>query len=103
MQEILVSSLVSHKGAGPRVDITMPSNRVQLSAEEAINLAKQIHEAAIFAYADAFLFHFLNDTVLKDRMDAEQAKNVAGNMLSDFREYRDKLFSDFKSYQGETE
>src|SRR5262245_53313592 len=99
MKQILITSLISHRDQTPRIDITMPSARVQLSADEAMNVAHQIIECVQGSYADSFLWNWLQEQVFKGSKD-ERTMGILGQMLVDFREYRDKLRREFESYQG---
>ncbi len=98
MKEILVTSLVSNKNQLPRIDITFPSNRIQLSAEEALNFTKQLLECIEGSYADSFLYNWLLNKIFNDQK-TEQNLNILVQMLQDFREFREKLKIDFDSYQ----
>lgn len=102
MNEILVTSLVSSREKSPRVDITINGTRIQLSADEAMDLAKNIIEVCSGSYADSFIVNFMFEKVFS--LNKEDSKELAFNkaimVLEDFREYRDKLALDFKSYQN---
>lgn len=100
MGNILITSLVSNRNQKPRIDITMDSNRVQMSADEAMNVAKQLIECAQGSYADAFLYHFLLENVFKNK-HTDENKNLLGHMVADFREFRDKLRLEFEEDQKE--
>ncbi|HET7910020.1 MAG TPA: hypothetical protein VFL19_04880 [Nitrospira sp.] len=86
---ILVSSIVSHRDKSPRIDITVGEIRVQLSAMEARSLAANILQATAAAESDAFIFNFLRDKL-------NQSEDIAGVIMIDFRDYRDKLEKEWR-------
>lgn len=102
MNQILITSLVSNKTQEPRIDITLPSNRIQLSAEEALNVAKQLIECVSGSYADSFLWNFLQEKVFKESNPAETQQKLTMILIA-FREFRDKLKQDFDSYQDRSQ
>lgn len=79
---ILVTTLVSARDQSGRVQIEGERVKLQLSVEEARALASNILEAATYAEADAFLFHFMRETI--DAGDAGAAQ-----VLVEFRQYRE--------------
>jgi len=98
ISNILVTSIISHRDKAPRVDIQFNDKQhVQLEVEAAIKIGLDIIHVAMGAYADAFLFNWFTKKVFVD--DTEKTTQIAGAMLIDFREYREKLELAFKSYQ----
>lgn len=89
---IMVTSLISHRNQKPRVDIQVGEIHTQMDAAAAMNLAKNLIECATGAFADAFIFHFM-----KERLNQPDA--IAGQIIQDFRDYRDKLAAEFEEYQ----
>jgi len=84
MKEILVSSLVSGRDGSPRVDILLEGKHIQLSQDEAVHLSTNILKCAEGAMVDSFLMLFIV-TELK------QEPEIAGRILQEFRDYREKL------------
>lgn len=79
---IMVTTLVSARDQSGRVQVEGPGVNLQLSADEARDLAGNILQAAYAAEADEFLFNWLR-TSLK----AEQEHGWM--LLREFREYRE--------------
>lgn len=79
---INVTTLVSASDRTGRVQVVGPGVKLQLSSDEARALSANLAEAATFAEADAFLFHFIRETVGTDDQGA-------AILLSQFREYRE--------------
>lgn len=78
------SSLVGAMDGKPKVDITIPDGRVQLSYDEAVRFGTSILECAEAAMGDAFVFHMMTKTL---RLTPE----VAARIIQEFREFRDEL------------
>lgn len=91
---IMITSLISHRNQKPRIDIQVGDIHTQMSADAAMDVAKNIIECCEGSYADAFLFHFL-----KERL--KQCSDVAIPMIQEFRAYRDQLAQEFKADQQE--
>ena len=92
---VLISSLIASKDASPRVDIQFESKvpgHMQMEAEAAIKIGLDIIKVAYGAYIDAFVWNYMKDKV---GLDPERC----GFVVSDFREYRDKLEIEFKKMQ----
>lgn len=83
-EQIKVTSLVSGRTADPIVSIEMPTLKVQLDAEAARQLARQLIEACEASIGDAFLFEFAQT---KLGMTAPQAVAI----MRDFRAFRLRL------------
>jgi hypothetical protein len=81
---ILVSSLVSHRNQGPRVDITVDEIHVQLTAQEARDLVGNILQCVAAAESDAFIYHFITGKL-------GQAPHIGAQMIQEFRDYRAEL------------
>lgn len=95
--KIWVTSLVAMRDQKPRVDIHLNDLHVQLDAPAAIQFAQQIIETTMGAYADAFIVNFLIDKVFSGKPDG---KNIAVQIMAEFREYRDELARHFKAEDG---
>lgn len=87
---VSIMSLVSHRNERPRVDMQVGEIHTQMDAEHAIQVGLQLIQVAMGGYADAFLFHWLKErTGVRDQ--------EAAGLLSDFREYREKLQTELGS------
>jgi len=93
---IFIQSLVSHRTQKPRVDIQVGEIHTQMSAEAAMNVAKQMIQAATGAIADAFIFNFMREKVGLDDPRGIQ-------VIQDFRAYRDDLLAEFDAEQEDDE
>jgi hypothetical protein len=93
-QSIFIISLISNRTQKPRVQIEIDDVKTQMSADAAMDVAKNIIEVCMGAYADAFIWHFV-----KEKLGQQDA--VAGQMIQEFREYRDELAKEFRKEQKE--
>jgi hypothetical protein len=91
---ILIQSLVSHRNQKPRVDIQVGEIHTQMDAEAAMDVARNLIEAATAAYSDAFIFNFLTERIGTD-------EGRASMVIQDFRDYREKLQREFEQDQRE--
>ena len=87
---ILVSSLISHRDHGPRIDITVGEIRVQLSAMEARDLINNLTQCVAAAESDAFIFNFLREKL-------DQPIEISARLIQEFRDYRDELERQWKN------
>jgi hypothetical protein len=79
-----VTSLYGGKTREPRVNFAMPGGEyVQMSPEEARDLALNLLQCADAAESDGFVFEFI-----KDKVGAPD--EISARILGEFREYRDK-------------
>jgi hypothetical protein len=92
---IMITSLISHRTQKPRIDIQVGEIHTQMSADAAMDVAKNIIECATGAYADAFLFHFVEE-------ELKQNKAVAAGLIEGFRLYREELRREFEADQEDT-
>ena len=93
---IMIRSLISHRTQKPRIDIQVGEIHTQMSTDAAMDVAKNIIECAMGSYADAFIFHFLTEKL-------EQPPGVGGQIIQEFREYRDKLAEEFRDENQQEE
>jgi len=93
-QTIMVTSLVSNRTRKPRIDIQLGKSHTQMDTDAAMDVAKNIIEVAQGSYADAFLVHFLTEVI------GAPMEHV-GQILPQFREYREKLREEFDQMQRE--
>jgi hypothetical protein len=91
---IMVTSLISHRTTKPRIDIQLGELHTQMSADAAMDVAKNIIEVSEGAYADGFIFHFLTEKL-------NQSTDVAAQIIQEFRAYREELAREFKQEQEE--
>lgn len=89
---VMITSLISHRNQRPRVDIQVGEVHTQVDAETAIDIARNIMEVAVGAYADAFIFNFLTE-----KIDMGQAQ--AAGIVGEFRGYREQLLQEFEKRQ----
>lgn len=89
---IMIRSLISHRNQKPRIDIQLGEIHTQMDADSAMDIAKNLIEVCEGAYADAFIFHFITERL-------GQAKETAGHIIEEFREYREKLAEEFRQMQ----
>lgn len=89
---IFVQSLVSHRDQKPRVDIQLGEIHSQMSADAAMDVAKNIIEACEAAHSDAFIFNFMKEKVGLD-------DGRAARVIVDFRNYRQELAEEFEKDQ----
>ena len=92
MRELFIVSLVSNRDQKPRIEMKLGELRTQMSADAAMDVAKNIIECSMGAYADAFLFNFITQKL-------GQPKEIAAQLLQEFRIYRDDLALEFKEEQ----
>jgi len=97
---IMISSLVSGRTSEPRVNIQIGAAHSQLPAAAAIKVAQNLMQVAMGGYADAFIYNFLKDQILKSK-PSEDNEAIAGNIMVEFRDYRDKLQSEFERFAEE--
>jgi hypothetical protein len=90
---IMIRSLISHRTQKPRIDIQLGDIHTQMDADSAMDVAKNIIECCEGAYADAFIFHFLTESL-------KQSPETAGSIIVEFREYREKLAEEFRQLQS---
>lgn len=85
MAEILVTSLVSASTKLPRVELSVPGGRAQLSHLEAIDVAMNILQCVQGAQADAFIFDWVKRNIpgVDDR--------AAAVLMQEFRDFRDRI------------
>lgn len=83
--EILVTSLVSGSSKMPRVEITVPDGRAQLSHVEAVDLAMNILQCVNAALADAFIFSWAMEKI------PGCTEAMAAGMIHEFRDFRDEM------------
>jgi hypothetical protein len=84
MPRIEVSTLVSHRDGSPRIEIytgLKGRDRVQMSVDEARNLALNILQGCEAAVQDAFMIDFA-----KTKLEADD--RMAASLLSQFRQMR---------------
>lgn len=79
---VWVETLVSHRTGEPLVQIAWYDHTGQLTPAQARQLALQLMEAAAITEADAFLIHFMKNTVGTD----ERAASI---LLQEFRRFRE--------------
>ncbi len=89
---IFIQSLVSHRTQKPRIDIQVGEIHTQMSADAAMNVAKQIIQVAMGSYADAFIFNFL-----KEKVGLDDQRGV--QIIQEFRAYREELEKEFEKEQ----
>src|SRR6266436_1265706 len=75
---VFMVSLLAHRDKTPRVEMTIGTCRVQLEAEAAIRIGKQLIECGEGAYADAFLV-----TATTEKLDADDGP--ASQIIQEFR------------------
>jgi len=92
---VMITSLVSHKTRKPRIDIQLGKLHTQMDADSAMDVAKNIIEVCEGSYADAFLVHFLGEKL-------NVPMEVIGQILPEFRNYREQLRQEFDQLQKET-
>ena len=92
---VWVMSLISNRTQKPRVEIKIGAVRTQVDADAALDIAKNIIEVCSGSYADAFIYHFLSEQL-------KQSPEVCGQIIQQFREYREQLAEEFKGAHNET-
>jgi len=95
IETVMVTSLVSNRTRKPRVDIQLGKAHTQMDADAAMDVAKNIIDVAGGAYADAFLVHFLTSKI-------GASMGQVGQILPEFREYREQLRAEFDQLQRES-
>jgi hypothetical protein len=100
---IMVSSIVSMKEKEPRVNIQIGDAHGQMPASVAIGVGVNIVKVAMGAYADGFLYNFVADEILAKNgaMELKEKENVAANIMSQFRAYRDDLEKKYAADAGD--
>jgi hypothetical protein len=91
--EIFIISLISHRTQKPRVEIKLDDVRTQMSADAAVDVARNLFEVSSGAYADAFLYHFLREKL-------NQPEQVCVSIIGEFRVYREELLQEFRKEQS---
>jgi hypothetical protein len=89
---VMITSLLSHRNQKPRIDIHIDELHTQMEADAAMKVAQDIIECCQGAYADGFIFHFLQD-------ELKQPMATAAGMIHLFREYRENLRREFEEMQ----
>jgi hypothetical protein len=89
---IWVQSLISHRNQKPRVDIQLGEIHTQMSVDAAVDVARNLFEVCAGSYADGFLFNFLTEKL-------GQSREVAAQIIQEFRSYREDLLQEFKKDQ----
>lgn len=79
---INVTSGYGHNTKEPFVEINAPQLRIQMSPENARDLALNLLQAAEAAYSDGFLIEFLTDAIGSDPAQAAM-------LLGEFRKWRE--------------
>lgn len=81
-KSLWVTSLYGYKSGSPLVSVAMPGGEfVQLSPENARNLARDLFECAEAAEQDAFMFSWVQEQI-------KVSPDKAAIVLNDFREWR---------------
>jgi len=78
---LFAASLVGMSDGKPKVDITVPGGRQQLSYDEAVNFARSILRSAEASIVDAFVFNWLQSKV-------KLKPEVAIRIMMEFRDFR---------------
>lgn len=79
---INVTTGYGYKSKEPYVEVNVPKKRIQMTPENARDLALNLLQAAEAAYSDAFLIEFLTDAIGSDPAQA-------AILLGEFRKWRE--------------
>lgn len=92
--QITMASIISHRDGKPRMTLRWGTNIAQFSPEQGIEHAINIIRVAEASLSDAFMFSFIKRIMGGDM-------RVAGEMLLEFREYREAKEGERKAENDE--